>query len=165
MKHSRLFGWGITAVCILLGGMACTSDGRTAEADVQSEEEEAELALYMTQLQRWTHKTALALQARNPDLADFYLHEMEESVETIQSEAPTYEGHAIAELTDEILVPSVDSLDRALDNRDWSAVDARLQDLARSCNQCHESTDHGFVRIDLEDVPNPYTQDFSADGP
>jgi len=140
---------------------ACTSGDAAQEREAAEAEEDAELALYMTRLQRWTHKTTLALQERNPELAAFYLHEMEESVETVRTEAPTYEGHAIADLTDEMLVPSLEALDEALDERDWAAVDARLTELAESCNQCHTATDHGFVRIDLDDVPNPYAQDFS----
>ncbi len=156
--------WGLLAILAVLAGVACTSndadDPEAAEAE-HDEAHEAELALHMTRLQRWTHKTALALDARNPALADFYLHEMEESIETIQAEAPTYEGHAIADLTESMLVPSVEALDAALDDRDWDAVDDRIGALARSCNQCHTATDHGFVNVDLEDVPNPYPQDFS----
>jgi hypothetical protein len=56
----------------------------------------------------------------------------------------------------------VEALDGALDERDWATVDARLDALARSCNQCHRVTDHGFVKIDLSDLPNPYPQDFST---
>ena len=167
--HVRTFVFrGIIALVFVVGTGGCvSSEGDTSEqaSKAAEEAEHAELALHMSRLQRWTHKTALALQARNPALADFYLHEMEESIETIQTEAPTYEGHPIADLTEEMLVPSVEALDGALDDRDWDAVGERLQNLAHSCNQCHASTEHGFVNVDLRDVPNPYAQDFSADTP
>jgi hypothetical protein len=154
--------WALLVVVCTLGVAACTSGDAGQESEAaEAGEEEAELALYMARLQRWTHKTALALQERNPELAEFYLHEMEESVETIRTEAPTYEGHAIADLTGELLVPSLEALDGALEERAWAAVDARLADLAQSCNQCHTATEHGVVRVDLDDVPNPYAQDFS----
>src|SRR6056297_2373015 len=143
----------LLAIVVVFVAVACgTGQGQPDEAHVEAEGE-AELALHMSRLQRWTHKTALALQARNPELADFYLHEMEESIETIKTEAPTYEGYAIAKQTEQILDPSVEALDGALDDRNWSAVDARLNELARSCNQCHQVTDHGVVKIDLADVP------------
>jgi hypothetical protein len=160
MRHSLLPGALLAVVVVFVAGACGTGQGQPDEA--HAEGEEAELALHMSRLQRWTHKTALALEARNPELADFYLHEMEESIETIKTEAPTYEGYAIAEQTEQILDPSVEALDGALDNRNWSAVDVRLEELARSCNQCHEATDHGVVKIDLDDVPNPYPQDFST---
>lgn len=161
--------WVLFIILGILIGTACATDERadeqeSATAETEEEHEEAELALHMTRLQRWTHKTTLALQARNPDLADFYLHEMEESIETIQTEAPTYEGYAVSELTEKMLVPRVKALDEALDDRNWEAVDARVGELAQSCNQCHTATDHGFVKVDLDDVPNPYAQDFSSDG-
>lgn len=162
MRHSLLPGALLLVVVVFVAGACGTGQGQPDEAHAEGEEE-AELALHMSRLQRWTHKTALALEARNPELADFYLHEMEESIETIKTEAPTYEGYAIAEQTEQILDPSVEALDGALDNRNWSAVDARLEEMARSCNQCHEATDHGVVKIDLDDVPNPYPQDFSTD--
>lgn len=159
-----LFTYGLVPLLLIGTVVACSASDGNETGDESPEEaaEEAELALHMARLQRWTHKTTLALQARNPELAEFYLHETEESIETIQSEAPTYEGHAISTLTDEMLVPSVEALDGALDDREWAAVDARLDDLAESCNQCHAATDHGFVKIDLDDVPNPFTQDFST---
>ena len=161
MRRSLLPG-ALLIVAVVFVAVACgTGQGQPDEAHAEAEGE-AELALHMSRLQRWTHKTALALQARNPELADFYLHEMEESIETIKTEAPTYEGYAIAEQTEQILDPSVEALDGALDDRNWSAVDARLNELARSCNQCHQVTDHGVVKIDLDDVPNLYPQNFST---
>lgn len=150
---------------LLSGGLSgCSSDGERPRG-AHSSEGHTELAAHMATLQRWTHKTTLALEARNPALADFYLHEMEESIGTIKEDVPTYEGHAIADLTEKMLGPSVEALDGALDERNWEAVDARVQDLSRACNQCHAATDHGFVRIDLDDVPNPYAQDFSPASP
>lgn len=131
-----------------------------AAADAAHAEEEPELAVYMSQMQRWAHKTALAAQAQNKPLADFYLHELEETVGAVQSEVPTYEGHAIGQLTEQMLVPSLDSLDAVVDAEDWTEAGARLRQVARSCNQCHAATDHGFVQIQLDGVENPYAQSF-----
>lgn len=159
----------LVAALLVAGVPACTTAGGSADAEADSEQAsgegasgEAELARYMANLQRWTHKAALALEARNADLADFYLHEVEETVETVQEEAPTYEGYPVGELTGELLVPAVASLDTALDRGEWSAVDRRVEALQQACNECHRATDHGFVRIDLRDLPNPYAQRFDT---
>jgi tetrahydromethanopterin S-methyltransferase subunit G len=164
MSRWSIGGWvvALAVVGILVG---CSDERASEHSTEEHEEEHAELAQYMARLQRWTHKTALSVQAQNPELSEFYLHEMEESIETIRTEVPRYEGHEIGRLMTDQLGPSVEALDQAVEARDWSVIEARLQDLERSCNQCHESTEHGFVRIDLEDVPNPYTQDFSASPP
>ncbi len=164
MHRWSIGGWMV--VLMIAGTIVSCSDDRSSERTVEEQEtEHAELAQHMARLQRWTHKTALAVQAQNPELSEFYLHEMEESIETIRTEVPQYEGHEIGSLMSDQLGPSVEALDQAVESRDWSAIEARLQDLERSCNQCHDSTEHGFVRIDLEDVPNPYTQDFTASPP
>ena len=157
MRHAL---WsGSLLLLPVFGSSACTTDGRSDATD--AEKEEVELATYMADLQRWSHKTTLALEARNPALADFYLHELEETVETIQEDVPTYEGHEVADLTGQLLVPSVEALDNAFDEREWARVDKRVNEMAQACNRCHAQTEHGFVRITLEDVSNPYAQDFS----
>ena len=155
----------LIAALVIAGAPACTPAGESTDSEQAAEateSEEAELARYMANLQRWTHKAALALEARNAELADFYLHEVEETVGTVQEEAPTYEGYPVGELTGELLVPAVDSLDSALDGGEWPAVDRRVEALQQACNDCHEATDHGFVRIDLRDLPNPYAQRFDT---
>lgn len=172
----------LLVVLMLFGGLAagCQSEGTSSAAqaeqtteqeaghhDDESEHEhghgEAELARHMSTLQRWTHKTALSVQARNQRLAEFYLHETEEAVSTIQTKAPTYEGYEIKTLTEQMLVPALDSLDAAVDAADWPVADRRLQTVARSCNQCHTATDHGFVKIRLDALQNPYAQSFEPD--
>jgi tetrahydromethanopterin S-methyltransferase subunit G len=161
MSRWSIGAW-LVALAVLGLFVGCSDDQPSQHSAEEHEDDHAELAQYMARLQRWTHKTALAVQAQNPELSEFYLHEMEESIETIRTEVPQYEGHEIGPLMTEQLGPSVEALDQAVEARNWSAIEARLQDLERSCNQCHESTEHGFVKIDLQDVPNPYTQDFAA---
>lgn len=150
------------ALVLLLtaGILACATYADEQEAEGGSEE--PELARYMADLQRWSHKSVLALEARHAELADFYLHEMEETVETVREEAPTYEGHPVGDLTESMLAPAVAALDSALAARDWPSVDRRVQELARACNECHDATDHGFVRVDFRDLPNPYAQRFDT---
>lgn len=142
------------------GALACTADTDGAEAGHDAEE--PELAQYMMRLQHWSHKATLALEARNAELAEFYLHEMEETIETIQAEAPTYEDQPVGDLTEDMLVPAVESLDGALEDRRWSAVDTRVQEVAHACNQCHATTGYDFIQINLRDVPNPYAQSFDT---
>jgi len=146
-----------------------TATNGDAHADAHEEEGHhdepghggAELALHMSRLQRWMHKTALSVQAGNQRLAEFYLHETEETVETIQTKAPTYEGYDIKTLSDEYLTPSLASLDEAVEASDWPVAEERLQQVAASCNECHDATDHGFVHIQLDSLANPYAQSFS----
>lgn len=159
--------WGsvFVGLFVVVGLTACTGQSESPQGEERTEESEAELALRMSQLQRWTHKTALAAEAENSELAEFYLHEMEETIDGIRTEVPVYEGHEIKALTTEMLGPQVEALDKAVDAGEWTTVDARLRDVETACNQCHGATEHGFVKIDLQDLPNPYIQDFSSESP
>jgi hypothetical protein len=139
-----------------------TPQAAHAETDSEAHEDEhAELALHMAHVQRWTHKAALAIEARNQPLADFYVHELDETVGTIQEEVPTYEGYAIAQLTGELLQPQIDTLAQVLDGGDWPTIDARLREVAAACNTCHATTDHGFIHIQVDRLDRPYLQRFA----
>jgi len=137
---------------------------RAQPAPAQSEEPEPELASYMATLQQYTHKLALSAAARNERAAGFYLHELEEMNETIVDDVPSYEGHAIGPLTETMLVPQVEAVEAALDAADWARVDAQLEQLVQSCNQCHQATEHGFIRIAVRTEVNPFAQSFAPSG-
>ncbi len=157
----------LLVVLILTGCRPSASAPEAAASQTQhsAEEEAPELAAYMSDLQRWAHKAALSVEAQNGPLAEFYLHELEETVEAVQEGVPTYEGHAIGPLTEQILVPSLEALDAAVDAGDWPLAAERLRGVAQSCNTCHDATGHGFVRIQLGDVANPYAQSFEPQAP
>jgi len=144
---------------------ATGSSHEQAEDADELEEEHAELAVHMMRVQRWTHKTALSVEARNGELTDFYVHELEETIETVRQEVPTYEGYEVDSLAGEIVVPRMEAVDRALDERDWAALDQRMEELASACNDCHAATDHGFIQIDLQDLSAPYPQRFAPGSP
>lgn len=131
-----------------------------AQGAPQHTPEEPELAGYMGDMQHYSHKLMLATQARDAQAAGFYLHELEELSETVEAEAPTYEGYEIGALVGSMLVPALTELDEAMDQEQWDRIDARIERLTTACNQCHEATDHGFIRITSTDLANPYNQTF-----
>lgn len=118
------------------------------------------LAALMHILQTHAHKLQLSVEARNGELAYFYLHELEETAAEIIAEVAEYDGYPIAALTREMLLPAVESLEEAVKARQWADSDARFTKLLKSCNGCHVVAGHGFIRI----VPasgNPFAQDFA----
>lgn len=137
----------------LLGALLLVAVVGPAHAD-------GSLAARMHTLQTHAHKLQLSVAARNGELAYFYLHEIEEAAERIIAEVVEYDGHPIAALTREMLLPTVESLEGAVKAGDWTDTDARFAKLLKSCNGCHLVAGHGFIRI----VPaegNPFAQDFS----
>ena len=117
-----------------------------------------ELVEAMSALQYFTHKTSLAVDARNAPLAAFYAHELEEILEQLES-VESYHGHPIAKLVEAMLVPSFEQLESAVKAEQWTQSSAAVDRLIDSCNQCHSATQHGFIQIERT-THNPYFQTF-----
>jgi len=118
------------------------------------------LAMQMHNLQTWTHKLALSIEAENDQLVDFYHHEIEEAIDDIIQTTPEYDGFPIAMLTETMLTPSMEALEAALDSADWGLIRTRFEQVIISCNQCHMATDHGFIVITPGFGQNPFNQVF-----
>lgn len=123
--------------------------------------EHAELAEPMGQMQYFSQKLGYAIEAENTELADFYLHELEELAGTIREEITEYEGFQIAELTGAMLVPMLEAQEEALDSGDWSATQQSYEQLIQSCNACHAGTEHGFIQITPAEGEPPFNQRFA----
>ena len=124
--------------------------------------EPAELATMMGELQRLTHKMALATDAENPALAAFYMHESIAQLEAIQRDSPEYEGQPVALLVDRIALPAYQTFGKSLATRpvDRERMLDALDGVIGSCNRCHESTGHGIIRITRGTEVNPFNQSF-----
>lgn len=126
------------------------------------EDEAPELALLMGDLQRLTHKMALAADAGNPGLAAFYMHESIEQLKNIQRESPEYEGQPVALMIDRIGLPAYEAFAEAVEVRpvDRGRMLGALDGVVASCNRCHEGTGHGMIRITRGTEVNPFNQSF-----
>lgn len=90
--------------------------------------EDVELVRHMGTLQYMTQKAGLAIGAQNQPLASFYVHELEEVIEELET-VETYDGHAIGSLVKSILVPSFEALEGAVKSGDWRNADKRFDQL------------------------------------
>lgn len=121
-----------------------------------------ELADAMGQLQYYTHKYALAMDAQNHELATFYFHEVRAAADGIKQNIPGYEGYDIARFMRLMLDPTIEPIETALANKEWDKVRQNTIDMIDACNSCHNATSHGFVEVTPGFDNNPYNQDFSA---
>lgn len=140
----------------------CESIAQDEENHETEEHEEVELAVAMGQLQTYTHKYALAVEAENHELASFYLHEVEEAAEGIAEDVPTYEGYDIAKLIGQYLEPEIEPTEEALESKNWEEVRKQTIKLVDTCNSCHEASDHEFIEINPSFDKNPFNQNFSS---
>ena len=137
----------IVLLGILLGVFSCQSPGK----------EEYHLVEKMTQYQYYSHKVWLAGEASNQELVNFYLHEMEEVAEELIEKKVKYDGYDIAKLTEKMLLPAIEKLEESAS--DSASFNDNYQLLIKSCNTCHTTTNHGFIKI-IRPQTNPFNHDF-----
>ncbi len=138
------------------------NNGSASQQELKKAKENTpELAVAMGQLQTYYHKFALAVEAKNYELANFYLHEVEAAAGGIKENIPSYEGYDIRKFMQIMFDSDVEPLETALANKNWDEVRQKTIDLTESCNSCHNATAHGFVKITPGFDNNPFNQDFS----
>jgi len=159
----------IVSVCIVAADLAKMREELAALQSVELSagdegegDHEEELSTYMAHLQRHTSKLGLAIQSRNRDLAEFYLDEVSEFVEDIIDNVPLHDGLEISELARTILLPSVTQTYRVMDNDAWPSIETSYKGIIDSCNQCHASTEHAFIRIVIPESNHGFHQDFDV---
>ncbi len=146
----------------------CNSNNQQEEQTTSSDQPQKaaqdvpELADAMGQLQYYTHKYALALDAENHELATFYFHEVRAAADGIKENIPGYEGYEIARFMRLFLDPTIEPVETALANRNWEEARQNTIDMINACNACHNATSHGFVKVTPGFDDNPYNQDFSG---
>ena len=119
-----------------------------------------ELAPYMADLQRLTHKLSLSVGADNAELAAFYAYESIEALKTIQADVPDYRGQPIAVLVGRLGIPAAEQVASAARAGDLPALASAQAAFIESCNTCHALTAHPFIRITDDAKRNPFNQDF-----
>jgi len=116
----------------------------------------------MGYLQRYADKLWYAAEAGNWDLARYYHDEMKETAETIESAHVTKDDVAISATLHRMLPPALQGVDKAIDARNAGIFRERYQALVTTCNACHVTAKHPFMRIVVPvGPPAQWNQDFS----
>lgn len=111
---------------------------------------------FMGSIQAHHAKLWFAGQNENWELADFEVHELMEAIEDIQ------EYHAGREETKLIgmIEPGIESIDKAIEQKDPALFESGYNMLTISCNQCHQALDYDYIRIKTPDSSPFSNQDF-----
>ena len=145
---------------INLKGIACALAAAILLPANAAGEGEVHLVDKMTALGYFTHKVGLSLAADNLELADFYLHEMEE-VSAEVAAIPEYDGQPVGQLSAAMLLPILNELAEAVDSGSADSARAAYGKVIDSCNACHVATTFGYIKVTDRSDYNPYGQDFS----
>lgn len=134
---------------------------KAARPEVVADPEDFELGAAMGNMQRFAEKLHFAGQAGNWALADFYLHEIDEVTEAIIKAKVVDEGVNVGELMKAMLPASIASVREAIQSRDRAQFATRYEGMLSSCNACHASSRHAFVKIVVPKAPTYQNQDFT----
>lgn len=135
----------------------------TLPAGVTQADEDVELIDYMSSLQYFTHKLSLSVSSGNTQLISFYAHELEEVIEELE-EVESYDDYPVGKHAKSILTPAFEKFEASVKSGSTNEISHRFDDVIKACNECHSTTEHGFIKITrLSD--NPFMQSFEKDAP
>lgn len=144
-----------TAILLGIVALAAIASAVLIVLSGSGEREEPDLPMLMSQAQRYAEKLYLAGEAGNWPLAAFYVHELEEVAEDLRRSGSRKNDLDLGELAAELLLPAIHEVDRAIDVGP-DAFAPSYGRLVAACNQCHEATGYGFVRIQAPIQARPY---------
>jgi len=125
------------------------------------EEDHYELAKAMSYLQTYSHKLFLAGENENWELSEFYAHEIEETLEEIENGKVVDEGFDISKLVGTMTNSAFEKVEQSIHDQDKKTFADSYKLLVQSCNACHQTTKHQFVKIEVPTNQNPFNQSFS----
>lgn len=127
--------------------------------------EEAELATHMAELSILTHKLGLAIDAKNPQMTQFYTVESYVKAQEIVKLVPEYQGLHIDELLPSMLYDGYFDITRNIRKKpaDFEKLKTAYNGLIARCNACHEATKFGYLKV-KHNTLNPYLLDFTYRG-
>lgn len=123
-------------------------------------EPEFELATAMGKLQYFSNKLYYSLKSNNKSLADFYIHEMEESFEAIEDANIVEDGIAISDNVKAYGIKGLENFERFLEQSP-ERFEEHYLNLVNACNSCHLVSKHGFIEITVPSSPVVSNQNFS----
>lgn len=123
-------------------------------------EESHELVGSMGSLQLYFGKAWFAGQAENWELAHFYVHEMEETMEEIVEGKVIHDGKDISKLMKDMAWDQLETLEERSEGNDLAAFKGAYSTMVKSCNSCHAVTGHPFIVIQEPTRPAFDNQNF-----
>lgn len=132
-----------------------TGEGHEKPKKEEDDEDEPkiEVAYYMNHIQRHFNKLYFAGTNENWPLADFYVDELEETMEDI-ADAGIYEDSVqISNLMEMVGLPNVERIGDAVKDQNKEAFLEAYNTQILQCNKCHTLTKHPYIKIKLPETP------------
>lgn len=89
---------------------------------------------------------------KNWSLADFEIHEIEETLDDIKK----YQTDRVESKSIDLIAPALENMKSAINKKDLSLFKVNFQILTNTCNECHRAVNFGFNKVKIPDAP-PFT--------
>lgn len=110
--------------------------------------------------QRFSHKLWLAGTNENWELANFYTHELEEVTEKLITGNVIHDDYNLSNLSEAMLLPKIEKLEEAIRQKDQVLFLDNYELMISSCNLCHNTTKHNFIKIVVPNDSTVWNQSF-----
>lgn len=123
-----------------------------------------ETAVLMAQVQTQHAKLYYAGHARNWELAEYSLHEINEALQAVQVFNDQFEDFPtpLSEVVPPLVGPPLGEIHGAIRARDGARFDAAFRSLTQACNECHAMLKHQFIRVREPTATEFTNQSFTA---
>lgn len=138
---------------LVLGVIVTMQINRLQAVIAESADTEYELAIGMNRMQIWMDKLYFSGTAENWPLADFYLHEMEETMEEMMAANLVKNDVPITPLLEAMLLPEIEALEDVVDAGNSGQFLRHYDSVVNACNVCHGNTGYGFIQMQRPDRP------------
>lgn len=143
----------LLAAIVVLGVVVTVQINRLQQVVADSAAGDYELAIGMNHLQVWTDKLYFSGVAENWELADFYLHEIEETVEDMMKANLVKNDQPLTPLLEALLVPEIEQLENVVDDANGETFLRHYDLLVNACNVCHANTGYGYIQMQRPERP------------
>ena len=114
----------------------------------------------MSYYQRFSHKLWLAGKNQNWELADFYTHELEEVTENLIEDDVIHDDYNLSSLSEQMFLPKIEKVEKAIRQKNEVLFLENYELMISSCNLCHTTTRHNFIRITIPKDSTVWNQSF-----
>src|SRR5678809_1482138 len=152
----------LSILCILTACNGQTKEAQQMQSKIDSLEKQLNktykpgLGEFMTGIQLHHAKLWFAGQNQNWPLANFEIHEIDESLDDIGEfckDRPEVKSIGMLKLP-------IDSVTNAIQQKNLPLFQTSFSLLTTTCNNCHKATDHGFNVVIIPTAPPVSNQDF-----
>lgn len=142
------------AIALVTTFFSCTNQSESAPGTAAASEShyEVDLIQSMGRMQLYMNKLYFAGINGNTELRDFYIHEIEETMETIEEGNVMHEGVNISQNIKLFGLDQLEVFERAI-SADTSGFKSAYGQLLLSCNNCHTASKYPFIV--LKEPTNP----------